>query len=213
MTQHRELRTVAISESTLDELFALKHAFEGEIYPDDEEYAFNDELVAMMLGYHLRNIERAPEKLARIAMQVLIGRMQMLRRDEAFARRLKQRRGIAEGVARPGFMLEANGLDTDTLDVLAARSGLVQEFAAIALAIMKSPAVVSTTNAIMAILRFYTDQQIIDIVAWSSFAHPLNGEVLTNEYPEHIEDEIRARVRGEAKRLPLEKETTPRYGT
>ena len=204
MTQQRELRTVAISESTFDELFALKHAFEGEIYPDEEDYAYSDELVAMMLGYHLRKIERAPEKLARIAMQVLIGRIQMLQRDEAFMWQAKRRRGIAEGIARPGYMLEANDLDADTLGVVSARADLVREFADIALPIMKSPAVVSKSNAIMAILRYYNDQQIIDIVAWSSFAHPLNGEVLTNEYPEHIEDEIKARVRGDAKRLPLE---------
>lgn len=204
MSRERELRTVAIGEATLDELFALKHAFEGDVYPDDEEYAYDDELIAMMLGYHLRRIERAPEKLARIVLQALHMRIKLLTRDPSVVSRMNARRGIPEGVAVPGRVLEANPLDADTLHVIAARAGMVADFAGIAVDLMNSPAVVSKSAAIMSLLRHYTDQQIIDVVVWAAFAHPLNGQVLENEYPEHIEDEIKARAAGTAKRLPLD---------
>ena len=204
MTEPRKLRTVAISEATFDELFALKHAFEGFVYPDDEEYAYDDELIAMMLGYHLRRIDRAPEKLARIVVQTMHLRIKLLKRDPSVVSRMNARRGIPEGATVLGRVLEANPLDADTLHVVSARGEMVADFARIAIDIMNSPAVVSKSAAIMSILRYYTDQQIIDVVAWAAFAHPLNGQVLENEYPEHIEDEIKARAAGTAKRLPLD---------
>lgn len=196
MTSVETAPTVAITESTLNELDAMRFAFMGELMPDQEQNAYADELIAMMLGYELRKVNRPTEKLARVIMRELMNRMFMTTKSAEYAQFYGRRRNITGGIARPGFLLDSRGLDVDTLTTLAVRREFVESFAALVSHLDDSYALRNTNRVLLSVFRDYTDQQIIDLVIWSAFAHPLNGEVIENEYPWHIEDEIRRRVPG-----------------
>lgn len=196
MTPFETVPTVAITESTLNELGAMRFAFMGDLMPDEEQNAYADELIAMMLGYELRKIDRPTEKLARVIMRELMNRIFITTKSSEYAQLYGRRRNITEGIARPGFLLDSRGLDVDTLTILAVRREFVESFAALVSHLDNAYAVRSTNRVLLSVFRDCTDQQIIDLVIWSAFAHPLNDAVIENEYPWHIEDEIRRRVPG-----------------
>lgn len=62
MTTHEHTPTVAISDSTVEELIALEFAFLGALLPGDVVDAYDDELIAVMLGYYLRGVRQPTER-------------------------------------------------------------------------------------------------------------------------------------------------------
>lgn len=194
MTTHEHTPTVAISDSTVEELIALEFAFLGALLPGDVVDAHADELIAVMLGYHLRGVRQPPERLGLMLMSELSERQILIAHDVQIVNERQWRYRLGEGVARPGYLLDSRGLDVDTLEMIRARAADVAEFEKVAAHIFASPVIEDEHPAIEGILRPYTDQQIIDLVIWSSFAHPLDGEGASHDYPAHVEDEIRRRA-------------------
>lgn len=195
--QSEHAPTVAITETTMKELAAMRFAFAGNLMPDDEAEAYDDELIAMMLGYELRRLAKPQRDLKQFIQLEVTARMELLKRSPAVARWTRPRRsGVIPGVSRPGFLLDARGLDADTLVVLNARAAMVADFVELAGHVLRSPAVPTKRNAIFALLRQLSDQQIIDLVIWANLAQ-FDDDDLANDYPMHIEDEINDRVDGE----------------
>lgn len=196
MTDHTHgLATVAITLTTVEELMALEFAFEGNLMPGAEEDAHDDELIATILGYHLRQLPRAPEELRLIIWNEFSERQIMIIGDPAGLLSPRPNYPIPTGVARPGYLLDSRGLDVDTLETLEVRVQMVASFADIAEVLFSSPIVEHEHPVIAALLQQYTDQQIIDLALWASFVHPRGEETPRLDYPEHVVGEIRARVR------------------
>lgn len=190
--------TIAVTPTTIAELKALRFAFDGNVMPDDEEDAYDDELVAVMLGWHFRQIAGSLTSWRKPIMMNLMWREAMAREPDEhaamrqrFAEKYRQR-------TNPQHLLTVSGIDATTLDTLAARGELLAKVLSRHDELLLKKPAPEARSAIRQYLRLAGDQQSIDLAIWALVRpdNPIGLELI--EYPEHVEDEIRARAEARA---------------
>lgn len=185
---------ISITQSTVEDLEALRYAFEGKTVHGEHQNCSDDVLVAALLGWHFRRIEGESWMFAKALAYEFSIRQQLLTdpRDSWVNEKLRRQRSFFRGSpSTPGNVLTLYGIDLRTLRRIEARSRSVE--------MMVGALNDGSGKDISERLRRYSDQAIIDLGVWWTLAN--TGMANTDElepYPHWVKDEIRGRGQARA---------------
>ena len=182
MSTHQTDATIAVTLGTNAELKALRFAIRGQLNAEATADAYDDELVAVVLGWHLRRLDGDLPSMRKFAMLNLLWRQTKLLRQNSAA------------PIHPLHLLTVNGINPGTLTDIESRVARVHN---LLIAVRDLPEFVSVGerhDEIVKHLKSASDQLSIDLLVWviARPSDPIGVELI--EYPRHVVDEIRARA-------------------
>lgn len=185
---------ISITHSTVEDLEALRYAFEGKMEHGEHQNCSDDVLVAALLGWHFRSFQAESWRFAKALAYEFSIRQQLLNdpSDSWVDEKLRRQRSFFRGSpSTPGNVLTLDGINQRTLRRIEARSHSVE--------MMVRALNNGSGKGISERLRRYSDQAIIDLGVWWTLANSGMGNTPELEpYPHWVKDEIRGRGQARA---------------
>lgn len=203
MSSNLVTETIAVTATTTAEIKALSFAFDGHLNPRDTHDAYDDELVAALLGWHFRRIAGSRTSWLRPITLNLLWREAMARQPDEhreqrdkFAVKYHQR-------SNPDHLLTVNGIDERSLDTITERAELLEKVLSRHDELLLTKPAEVARQTIRQYLRLAGDQQSIDLAIWVRVRPTVPVGIDLIEYPQHVENEIAARAQARAERAAL----------
>lgn len=185
---------ISITHTTVEDLEALRYAFEGKMEHGEHQSCSDDVLVAALLGWHFRAIQAESWRFAKALAYEFSIRQQLLNdpRDSWVDEKLRRQRSFFRGSpSTPGNVLTLDGVDLNTLRRIEARSRSVE--------MMVHVLNTGSDTEISERLRRYSDQAIDDLGVWWTLANSgTENNPELEPYPHWVKDEIRGRGQARA---------------
>lgn len=192
-TQHNRYR-IAFSATSEQDLWALADAFRGNIEHGAHQEGSDDFLVAVVLGWHMRNLASGfPYFGKSIAWE--FGLRQSIASSPHHDTEAAARRLAARGTpSTPGNVLTIDGIDNKTYRRIETRIHALT-------AMIKKLEEISRNHSneeLEHLLTRYSDQAIIDLSVWTILSSEFSPDAQMEPFPNEYKDEILARGQARA---------------